>query len=213
MIELCDDDREMICMSVVININVYAISTAQMYSNTPADFDFKLERLTVKKISNCGYIVKQHVASSVDIIFPVIDGRVGEDGVIQDCMMDVWKMYLNIIEKLSVKAPSAEVKLSLLIEIAQKYNMHWDPLTAIAEFGKNHEDLLGEHGRAGAMELKWQAVKIWQCFLWCWLVVVISWRKCCNCNGCSGLRRSVLANAVADNGAIDLQMEFRLRWN
>ncbi|KAI3982730.1 hypothetical protein MKX01_010213 [Papaver californicum] len=48
----------------------------------------------------------------------------------------------TIIEKLSVKAPSAEVKLSLLMEIAQKYNLQWDPSTAIAEFSKKHEDLL-----------------------------------------------------------------------
>ncbi|KAI3901277.1 hypothetical protein MKW92_051534 [Papaver armeniacum] len=48
----------------------------------------------------------------------------------------------TIIEKLSVKAPSAEVKLSLLIEIAQKYNLQWDPSTALAEFSKKHEDLL-----------------------------------------------------------------------
>ncbi|KAI3996188.1 hypothetical protein MKX01_022682 [Papaver californicum] len=48
----------------------------------------------------------------------------------------------TIIEKLSVKAPSAEAKLSLLIEIAQKYNLQWDPSTAIAGFSKKHEDLL-----------------------------------------------------------------------
>ncbi|MCL7030945.1 hypothetical protein MKW94_017688 [Papaver nudicaule] len=48
----------------------------------------------------------------------------------------------TIIEKLSVRAPSAEVKLRLLIEIAQKHNVQWDPSATIAEFSKKHEDLL-----------------------------------------------------------------------
>ncbi|OVA11529.1 protein of unknown function DUF292 [Macleaya cordata] len=47
-----------------------------------------------------------------------------------------------IIEKLSVRAPSAEEKLSLLKEIAQKYNLEWDPSSTKAEFSKHHEDLL-----------------------------------------------------------------------
>ncbi|RZC44329.1 hypothetical protein C5167_037283 [Papaver somniferum] len=58
----------------------------------------------------------------------------------------------TIIEKLSVKAPSAEVKLSLLIEIAQKYNLHWDPSNAIAEFSKKHES---------SGMIAWKAWKSW----------------------------------------------------
>ncbi|CAL0300296.1 unnamed protein product [Lupinus luteus] len=48
-----------------------------------------------------------------------------------------------IIEKLSVSAPSGEVKLKVLREIAEEYNLAWDSSQTEAEFRKNHEDLLG----------------------------------------------------------------------
>ncbi|XP_052730782.1 uncharacterized protein LOC108326531 isoform X1 [Vigna angularis] len=49
----------------------------------------------------------------------------------------------TIIEKLSVTAPSGEVKLKVLREIAEEYNIAWDSSKTEAEFRKNHEDLLG----------------------------------------------------------------------
>ncbi|XP_010551261.1 PREDICTED: IST1 homolog [Tarenaya hassleriana] len=49
----------------------------------------------------------------------------------------------TIIEKLSPSAPSGEVKLKLLKEIAQEYNLNWDSSATEAEFRKSHEDLLG----------------------------------------------------------------------
>ncbi|KAL5726124.1 hypothetical protein ACHQM5_009194 [Ranunculus cassubicifolius] len=48
----------------------------------------------------------------------------------------------DIIEKLSIKAPSAEVKLRILKEIAREYNLEWDASSTEAEFQKKHEDLL-----------------------------------------------------------------------
>ncbi|GMY21524.1 d-alanine--d-alanine ligase [Fagus crenata] len=45
-----------------------------VYSNTPANFDSKLERL--ESLSEFA----EHLAASVDIVFPVIHGRFGEDG-------------------------------------------------------------------------------------------------------------------------------------
>uniref|UniRef100_A0A0R0EAJ0 IST1-like protein n=1 Tax=Glycine max TaxID=3847 RepID=A0A0R0EAJ0_SOYBN len=48
----------------------------------------------------------------------------------------------TIIEKLSVSAPSGEVKLKVLREIAEEYNIAWDSSKTEAEFRKNHEDLL-----------------------------------------------------------------------
>lgn len=38
------DDLQVSCYYIDYNLNAYAISSAQMYSNTPADFDFKLDR-------------------------------------------------------------------------------------------------------------------------------------------------------------------------
>lgn len=49
---------------------------------------------------------------------------------------------LQIIEKLSISAPSAEIRLKLLKEIAQEHNVEWDSSTTEAEFSKKPEDLL-----------------------------------------------------------------------
>uniref|UniRef100_A0ACD5VIE6 Uncharacterized protein n=1 Tax=Avena sativa TaxID=4498 RepID=A0ACD5VIE6_AVESA len=51
-----------------------------------------------------------------------------------------------IIEKLSVKAPSAESKLKVLKAIAHEYNLDWDSSNTEAEFNKKYEDLLDDSG-------------------------------------------------------------------
>ncbi|KAG6514697.1 hypothetical protein ZIOFF_025067 [Zingiber officinale] len=48
----------------------------------------------------------------------------------------------TIIEKLSVKAPPAELKIKVLKVIAQEYNLDWDSSSTEAELSKKHEDLL-----------------------------------------------------------------------
>ena len=57
----------------------YKISTAQLYCNTPSDFDFKLKKtgqeLTKKNLIN--------ILKSVAITFSCIHGTFGEDGEIQ----------------------------------------------------------------------------------------------------------------------------------
>lgn len=59
--------------------NPYHISTAQLYSNTPSDFDFKLRQtatpLTEHSLAN--------LLKSVNIVFPAMHGRFGDDGEIQ----------------------------------------------------------------------------------------------------------------------------------
>ena len=57
----------------------YQISTAQLYSNTPSDFDFKLGRAG-KKLSEP---VLVRILKNVDIVFPCIHGSFGEDGEVQ----------------------------------------------------------------------------------------------------------------------------------
>jgi len=57
----------------------YHISRAQLYSNTPSDFDFKL-RETAKFLSSTAL---KNLLKSVDIAFPVMHGQFGEDGGIQ----------------------------------------------------------------------------------------------------------------------------------
>lgn len=48
----------------------------------------------------------------------------------------------QIIEKLSVRAPDAEIKLKTLKEIAREHEVGWDSSATEAEFFKLHEDLL-----------------------------------------------------------------------
>jgi D-alanine--D-alanine ligase len=57
----------------------YRISSAQLYSNTPSDFDFKLN--TGGKALSTSALVR--ILKSVDIVFPCIHGSFGEDGEIQ----------------------------------------------------------------------------------------------------------------------------------
>jgi hypothetical protein len=46
------------------------------------------------------------------------------------------------LKKISVRAPSAEVKFKLLKEIAEQDEVEWDPSNTEAELFKLHEDLL-----------------------------------------------------------------------
>ncbi|XP_020108411.1 uncharacterized protein LOC109724127 isoform X1 [Ananas comosus] len=78
------EDLLVSCYYIDNDLNAYAISPAQLYSNTPADFDFKLESLAQGFHSLSDFA--QHLASSVDIVFPVIHGRFGEDGGIQELL-------------------------------------------------------------------------------------------------------------------------------
>ncbi|XP_039115072.1 IST1 homolog [Dioscorea cayenensis subsp. rotundata] len=48
----------------------------------------------------------------------------------------------QVIELLSVRAPSVEAKLKLLKEIAEEHELDWDPADSESEFLKPHEDLL-----------------------------------------------------------------------
>ncbi len=57
----------------------YHILSSQLYSNTPSDFDFKLQE-TAKALSPTGL---KKLLKSVDLAFPVMHGPFGEDGGIQ----------------------------------------------------------------------------------------------------------------------------------
>jgi D-alanine--D-alanine ligase len=57
----------------------YKISTAQLYSNTPSDFNFKLNKFS-KELSETKLL---KILKSVTITFPCMHGSFGEDGEIQ----------------------------------------------------------------------------------------------------------------------------------
>ncbi|KAF5747659.1 hypothetical protein HS088_TW05G00386 [Tripterygium wilfordii] len=78
------EDLDVLCYYIDADLNAHAISPAQVYSNTPADFDFKLESLAQGFSSLSEFA--EHLAAAVDIVFPVIHGRFGEDGGIQDLL-------------------------------------------------------------------------------------------------------------------------------
>ncbi|KAJ4779729.1 D-alanine-D-alanine ligase [Rhynchospora pubera] len=78
------EDLIVSCYYIDSDFNAYAISSAQLYSNTPADFDFKLQSLAQGFKSLDEFV--HHLAMAVDIVFPVIHGRFGEDGGIQELL-------------------------------------------------------------------------------------------------------------------------------
>lgn len=57
----------------------FRISTGQLYSNTPSDFDFKL-KTSGRELTQSGLV---KILKNVDIVFPAIHGTFGEDGEIQ----------------------------------------------------------------------------------------------------------------------------------
>ena len=51
-------------------------------------------------------------------------------------------MLWQVIEKLSIKPPSGEVKLKLMKDIANELKLDWDPTVSESELLKTPEDLL-----------------------------------------------------------------------
>lgn len=64
-------------------LNMYEISPGQLYSNTPADFDFKLKNGGGRKLEREAL---QPWLQQVDVVFPVIHGAFGEDGQLQQTL-------------------------------------------------------------------------------------------------------------------------------
>lgn len=118
----------------------YKISTSQLYSNTPSDFDFKLYQSNAE-LSESALV---HILKSVDIVFPCIHGAFGEDGEIQSflekynipfigsssksCKISFDKYKANeYIRSLGFYAPNSIVlKITdTKKEIADKINKFW----------------------------------------------------------------------------------------
>lgn len=58
------------------DLHFYSISPAQLYSNTPLDFDFKLGEM--------GKLLDFHkFLENIDLVFPAVHGEFGEDGELQ----------------------------------------------------------------------------------------------------------------------------------
>lgn len=76
---LSDENIEIVPIYFDAQKNAYHISQAQLYSNTPSDFDFKLKQTAAPLNKNA--LIK--LLKSVDLAFPVMHGPFGEDGKIQ----------------------------------------------------------------------------------------------------------------------------------
>lgn len=74
---LSDDNIEIIPIYFDHKKRAYKISRAQLYSNNPSDFDFKLRKNSLTNKS----LIK--LLKSVDITYPAMHGPFGEDGGIQ----------------------------------------------------------------------------------------------------------------------------------
>ncbi len=69
------------------NLQFYAISNSQLYSNTPSDFDFKLAQHAVA----LDHEALRARLAKVDLIFPAIHGAFGEDGQLQ-ALLEKWEL-------------------------------------------------------------------------------------------------------------------------
>lgn len=78
------DDFNIRIFYVDQNKNFYKINRKQLYSNTPSDFDFKLQY-------SGGYLTEKefiYELKNLTIAFPVIHGNYGEDGTLQKLFED-----------------------------------------------------------------------------------------------------------------------------
>lgn len=83
---VCDhlegDDIEIVPVYFDLQTQPYLLSRGQLYSNTPSDFDFKLHT-SAEPLSEASF---QALLKSVDLTFPVMHGKFGEDGGIQSIL-------------------------------------------------------------------------------------------------------------------------------
>lgn len=76
---LSDENIEVLPVYFDIKKNAFLLSPEQLYSNTPSDFDFKLQE-KAKPLTKQGLI---RFLKTCDLAFPALHGPFGEDGEIQ----------------------------------------------------------------------------------------------------------------------------------
>ncbi|MFZ2975284.1 MAG: hypothetical protein WA055_01465 [Candidatus Moraniibacteriota bacterium] len=112
------------------NKKAYKISRAMLYSNTPSDFDFKLAQNS--KPLNQKELVEY--LKKFDLVFPVIHGKFGEDGEIQELLE---KNDISFVGSSSNACKKAFDKYNAN-EYIKKYNFHTLPSVVIKK-GKNND--------------------------------------------------------------------------
>lgn len=97
------------------SLNAFAIPNAQMYSNTPADFDFKLDESTQSFASHTAFL--EHLRETADIVVPALHGKFGEDGGIQALLE---KAGLPFVGTGAVAAAQAFDKHTASVELTKR---------------------------------------------------------------------------------------------
>lgn len=124
--------------------NVFAISRAQLYSNTPSDFDFKLQE-TALPLSQKEFIKQLKV---MDLVFPVMHGPYGEDGGIQRFLE---KNKLPFVGSSSQACKRAFDKFDAN-ELIRQAGFYTRPSTVLKIYREDHEAIIRDFFRQNAIQ-------------------------------------------------------------
>ena len=130
---LSDENIEIVPIYFDHKKRAYKISHAQLYSNTPADFDFKLAENSVPL--NQKSLIK--LLKSTDIVFPAMHGPFGEDGQIQSFLE---KNKIPFIGSGSKACKMAFDKYEANVNIKAK-GFYTLPSALLKIYGKNNEKI------------------------------------------------------------------------
>ncbi len=117
----------------------YRISQAQLYSNTPSDFDFKLQQ-TATPLTKDAFL---KALKKVDIVFPAMHGSFGEDGKIQKILEDAGIPFVG--------TPSSACKVAfdkyLANEFIAKQGFSILPSIALLRGARKHKEQIEQFFR------------------------------------------------------------------
>lgn len=112
----------------------YRISQAQLYSNTPSDFDFKLQQ-TATPLNDKTLV---SLLKKTDVVFPVMHGTFGEDGEIQSFLE---KHRLPFVGSGSTACKKAFDKFNAN-EFTKKHGFFTLPSVVLKIYHSNHRKIL-----------------------------------------------------------------------
>jgi D-alanine--D-alanine ligase len=124
--------------------HAYHISTSQLYSNTPSDFDFKLKQNS-KPLTPASLV---RLLKTVDIAFPVMHGAFGEDGAIQSILEKNNIPYIGSPSS-ACKKVFDKYKANTLIAEHGFYTL---PSTVLKIYAKDHKKIITDFFKAHSIK-------------------------------------------------------------
>ena len=85
-------DVEIVPFYVDVRSQWFRLDRGLLYCNTPSDFDFKLGQRADSLLSDAG---AREALGSLDVVFPAMHGRYGEDGGVQALLEEVGVPYVG----------------------------------------------------------------------------------------------------------------------